>query len=45
MIPIPLFPIKHRRGQFALLRDVARFLACQRVGVPFDDAKQGGDES
>ncbi|MAY42508.1 MULTISPECIES: hypothetical protein [unclassified Neptuniibacter] len=45
VIPVPLFSMKHRRGQFALLRDAACFLACQRVGVPFDVAKKGGDES
>lgn len=28
-IPVPLFHIEHRRGRFALARDVARWLALQ----------------
>lgn len=28
-IPVPLFQIEHRRGRFALTRDVARWLAQQ----------------
>lgn len=42
-VPVPLFTIKHRRGQFALLRDVARFLACQRTGVIYESNQPGGD--
>jgi len=30
--PIPVFSIEHRRGKFALTKDVARWLAKQREG-------------
>jgi len=29
-VPVPVFPLENRRGQFALTRDVARWLANQR---------------
>jgi len=29
-IPIPIFTIKHRKGKFALAKDVANWLAYQR---------------
>jgi hypothetical protein len=32
-IPVPLFQIEHRRGRFALARDVARWLAQQYQGA------------
>lgn len=35
-IPVPIFELKHRRGKFALLRDVVLFLACVRLGQPCD---------
>jgi hypothetical protein len=30
MVPVPVFSIKHRRGKFALTREVARWIAEQR---------------
>jgi hypothetical protein len=32
-IPIPVFPLKNRRGKFALSKDVANWLAKQRISV------------
>lgn len=32
-IPVPTFQIEHRRGRFALARDVAEWLAHQRRGA------------
>lgn len=29
-VPVPLFEIEHRRGKFALAKDIAAFLARQR---------------
>lgn len=29
-VPIPVFSIDARRGKFALVKDLARWLACQR---------------
>lgn len=32
--PVPLFSIKHRRGKFALLSDIAKWLAkCQQASL------------
>lgn len=46
-IPVPLFPIKNRRGKYALAKDVARWIAEQRasVGLPESNPKldKGGD--
>lgn len=33
-IPIPIFSIKHRRGKFALIKDVANWLADIRNSAP-----------
>jgi len=30
-VPVPVFPIKHRRGKYALVKDVAQWLAQQRA--------------
>lgn len=32
-VPVPVFPIESRRGKFALVKDVARWLAEQRRGA------------
>lgn len=32
-IPVPVFQIEHRRGRFALARDVARWLAAQHTAA------------
>ena len=32
-IPVPIFPLKNRRGKFALVKDVAYWLAEQRNNV------------
>lgn len=32
-VPVPVFPLKNRRGKFALVKDVASWLARQRAGV------------
>ncbi len=36
-IPIPIFPLKNRRGKFALVKDVANWLADQRNSVSSDE--------
>jgi hypothetical protein len=36
-VPVPLFRIPHRRGSFALARDVATWLCRQRRSVTGDD--------
>ncbi|MHA6492272.1 hypothetical protein ACX0MV_03345 [Pseudomonas borbori] len=45
-VAVPLFNLEHRRGKFALVRDVARHLAEQRfsakIGVSLN-REQGGD--
>lgn len=41
-VPVPVFSIKQRRGKFALVRDVAQWLAAQRSTVA---AIQQGDKS
>jgi hypothetical protein len=40
-IPVPLFQIEHRRGRFALARDVARWLAQQYQGAARPSSKAG----
>ena len=32
-VQVPLFEIPHRRGKFALVKDVAKFLARQRIAL------------
>ena len=32
-VPIPVFSIPHRRGKFALVADIARWIAEQRLGL------------
>lgn len=36
-VPVPLFQIPHRRGRFALARDVAIWISQQRQGVTSSD--------
>lgn len=33
VVPVPVFPLPKRRGKFALARDVAHWLAEQRIGA------------
>jgi hypothetical protein len=35
-LPVPTFKILHRRGRFALARDLACWLAASRFGIPVD---------
>lgn len=46
-VPVPLFPIKNRRGKYALAKDVARWIAEQRASVGLPECKptsnKGGD--
>lgn len=39
-LPIPVFPLAHRRGKFALTKDVAQWMAEQRQSVSTEDAKE-----
>lgn len=34
-VPVPLFNMEHRRGKFALVKDIARYLAEQRYNAKF----------
>ena len=43
-VPVPLFPIKDRRGKYALAGDVARWLAAQRATVGLPDTNSQGAE-
>lgn len=40
-VPVPVFSIKQRRGKFALVRDVAQWLAKQRINAVADSASSG----
>jgi len=40
-VPVPVFSIKQRRGKFALVRDVAKWLAKQRTDAVADSALPG----
>lgn len=40
-VPVPVFSIKQRRGKFALVRDVAQWLAKQRINAVVDSASSG----
>lgn len=45
-VAIPLFDLEYRRGKFALVKDVARYLAEQRFSAKFGvspNREQGGD--
>jgi len=48
-VGVPVFPLEHRRGKYALAKDVARWLAEKRAeaGEPFhqmiSNEKNGGD--
>lgn len=42
-VPIPVFKIEHRRGKFALVKDVARFLAEKRCQSTYNEAMKGGE--
>lgn len=46
-VPVPLFQIEHRRGRFALTRDVARWLAQQyeKAAGPLRPAKGSDRDS
>lgn len=33
-VPVPVFTLEKRRGKFALVKDVAQWLACQRNALP-----------
>ena len=39
-IPIPIFPIKTRRGKFALSMDIAKWLAQQRLSITEKDNEE-----
>lgn len=43
-IPVPTFQIEHRRGRFALARDVARWLAGQYTGAAGPNVQPGSTE-
>lgn len=34
-VPVPVFGLPHRRGKFALVKDIAKWLADQRGGAVF----------
>lgn len=38
-VPVPLFPLRHRRGRFALAKDVAAYLARMRQGAIIKQAR------
>lgn len=40
LVPIPVFPIEKRRGKFALVKDVAVWLAEQRQGAVNNNAEE-----
>ncbi len=40
-VPIPVFELEHRRGKFALVKDVARYLAEKRYQALFDASPEG----
>lgn len=44
-VPVPLFEIENRRGKYALVKDVARWLAHRRAtaSVPKDHNYKGGE--
>lgn len=42
-VPVPIFELEHRRGKFALVKDVARYLAEQRYQAMFNDQPEGGE--
>jgi len=44
-VPVPLFPLKHRRGKYALTKDVAVYLASQRFLAVLNINKGGDDVS
>ena len=47
-VAIPLFDLEYRRGKYALVKDVARYLAEQRFSARFGfslNSEQGGDPS
>lgn len=43
-VPVPLFPIKNRRGKYALAGDVARWLAGQRAAIGLPETNSQGEE-
>lgn len=46
-VPVPIFKIEGRSGYFALSRDVARWMAVQRMAATFNqagDLPEGGDK-
>ena len=40
-MPVPVFPLAHRRGKYALTQDVAHWLAAQRLAV--EEAVEAGN--
>ena len=40
---VQIFTIEHRKGKFALVKDVARHLAEQRYNSMFSQIKEGGE--
>jgi len=44
-IPVPVFPIKNRRGKFALAKDIAIWIAEQRINInkPISNEILGGE--
>ena len=36
--PIPIFPIPHRRGHYAIARDIARWMASCRASAQSDES-------
>lgn len=44
-VPIPLFNMEHRRGKFALVKEVARYLAEQRYNAKFGTSLDRNSEA
>lgn len=44
-VPVPIFPLQHRRGKFALVKDVAMWLAEQHNGVDSEENSSSKDYS
>lgn len=44
-VAVPLFNMEHRRGKFALVKDIARYLAQQRFNAKFGVKPEAGHDS
>lgn len=42
-VPVPVFAVEHRRGKFALTKDVAAWLAKLRQGASCPLSREGAD--